>query len=675
VKLASGPLLAPEDRLILLCCRSDNGGPTSEPLAELTGRQLDWGYIRAAALRHGVAPLLSRTLERAIEETSVNVPTTIRADLRRLYAASATRHHRLYRALRSVVEAFAVAGVEVLALKDVGLAVTAYPEPGLRPIGDLDLLIHREDYERAGKCLRRLGFAPTSGSDAPYLFKYGMGHHFRRASDEIWIDLQWNVAQREWDLYGEGSFTYRPEHLWSESVSVDAGGFELRVPSAEEMLLHLTLHLEGHEYGELILFCDVVQLLRTVGGAFDWQRLLTRTSDAASGSSVYHALLIAERLLGASVPAELLTEFDAPYFRGTLFGPMFGNLAALHESLDEIELASDPPQQLLDRLEAVVREQTAQAMHAYVELDGLATSFSAAGGRFIAFDGQRSRRNLPSRSLPAFAPLEAFVLRQDGILLEEQLAAAGFVRVDESGTVRKRCLVRSRDPALEREVRLTIEIKPNHDCRSAAIERADSASKRVSAIRVLLAHILGRPSDREDTIIQVRLNLLPAEEIAVALGHALATRSGGRLFALVNLLRILGVHDQPVESPLAEISSRCGAENALAGLAAASALIGPAERLRDLRDCTAPRLLERARVGAAGSSDTAALRSLYLCVFAGLSCDWRLRRSFVRRLLAARENGRPRVISTVVRNVADAARARLRRGGTPMPESFWSNEA
>jgi hypothetical protein len=383
---------------------------------------------------------------------------------------------------------------------------------------------------------------------------------------------------------------------------------------------------------------------------------------------------VSERLLGARVPAEILAKLDAPYFRGTLFGPIFGNLAALHESLDEIELASDPPPQLLDRLEALVREQTAQAMRAYVELDGLATSFSAVGGRFIAFDGQRSRRTLPSRSLPAFAPLEAFVFEQDVNLLEEQLTAAGFVRVDESGTVRKRCVVRSRDPSLDRDVRLTIEIKPNHECRSAAIERANSPSKRLSAMRVLLAQLLGRPRDREDAVLPVRLNVLSAEEISVMLGNALTTRSGGRLFALVNLLRILDVHDQPVESPLTEVSSRCGTEYALGGLAAAYALLGPAERLRELRDCTAPRLLERARLDAARTGDTAALRSVYLCVFAGLACEWRLRPAFFSRLLAARENGRPRVISTVVRNVADVARARLRRGSTPTPESFWTNE-
>ena len=72
---------------------------------------------------------------------------------------SRARAGRLQETLGSVVAALREAGVEVVALKGAALAFFHYPEPGLRPMGDLDLLLREpRDLGRATAVLSRAGW-------------------------------------------------------------------------------------------------------------------------------------------------------------------------------------------------------------------------------------------------------------------------------------------------------------------------------------------------------------------------------------------------------------------------------------------------------------------------------------------------------------------------------------
>src|SRR5439155_8542421 len=127
-RLERGMSFAPEDRLVLRCARID---PSERALGEaraLLAGPLDWDYVVESAVRHGVAPLVHRTLARL--EPPATVPA---AELAQLAAVSERRSVRLFGVVTEIVAALAAAGVRTLGLKDLGLALEVYPEPGLRP--------------------------------------------------------------------------------------------------------------------------------------------------------------------------------------------------------------------------------------------------------------------------------------------------------------------------------------------------------------------------------------------------------------------------------------------------------------------------------------------------------------------------------------------------------------
>jgi Uncharacterised nucleotidyltransferase len=563
--------LTPEDRLLLLAACWGIREADREPIELVVPRVRRWDYVLEAAERHGVAPLLHHALSDVSTTTSRALPHHVLNDLAALERASRARSERLFALVREVARDFARADVAVLALKEIQLAAAVYADPALRPIGDLDLLIRREDYEQAANLLDRLGFKAHPTEELLYAARYGMGHNFHRASDDAWIDLQWNVAQREWDAYGEGTFTYDPSGMWERSAAVSANRLEIRAPSPEDMLFHLCLHLEGHSYAELILFSDIANLVSAAGDSINWSALVACARSYGAESSVYYALLLTSLLLRVSAPADVMRQLEPAYFGAGLFPAIFGNLGALHESLDEINALIGPPSRLQRTLEAAVRRQTAQAMLVHGELDAFAHAFLEADGTAICFDSSPSPRRYPDDRLEPFGQIDAFVLDSDLEALVRAFEKGGWTRADHSAMWRTRIRRQSRDPLVD-SVSVDLEVTLESDL-GPAVERKRREPSKSRA----LAHAL-RPRRRPagEALISVRAHVLPADELATALAVRLS-RSEARLFRLVGAWRLLQRLGSVSPSRVAELAAPFGLQSeANAGASLVSSALGGA---------------------------------------------------------------------------------------------------
>ncbi|HEX6085660.1 MAG TPA: nucleotidyltransferase family protein [Thermoanaerobaculia bacterium] len=154
--------------------------PLREPLrAALRGERADWPPLSEDDVRtlvdHGVAPLVyaAQPLE-PLRTAAIHA-----AAIEPLRAAD----------LREVLAALAARGIRVLILKGTALAYDVYAAPELRPRGDVDLLVSREQSSPAIEAFGSLGFAAklTSGDEhnvRQVTFARG-GHEY---------DLHWDIA-------------------------------------------------------------------------------------------------------------------------------------------------------------------------------------------------------------------------------------------------------------------------------------------------------------------------------------------------------------------------------------------------------------------------------------------------------------------------------------------------
>src|SRR3954466_11327203 len=143
-------------RFLSLCASPPGSVAAAQRLPSALSAVTSFDELATGAEQHGMEPLVLAHIER----TGVTIPTEFRARLR----ARTTQHAHAAavraRVLANVSRAMAQATVPFLVLKGAALAHLVYGDPGLRPMRDVDLLVHPADGQRALHVLTRCGFRP-----------------------------------------------------------------------------------------------------------------------------------------------------------------------------------------------------------------------------------------------------------------------------------------------------------------------------------------------------------------------------------------------------------------------------------------------------------------------------------------------------------------------------------
>jgi hypothetical protein len=221
--------------------------------------------------------------------------------LREESGAQALQHAYRYSALGAalqdrviirVVQLLRQAGIEPILVK--GWAVSRlYPQPGLRPYGDIDLAVPPAQYALAQQVLEEAELG------------------------EPWVDLHSGFAKLD----------NTPFHtLYARSELITLGDYSVRVLTSEDHLRILCLHLLRHGAWRPLWLCDVAALTEARPADFDWDRCLGTGNRA---EAVICTIRLAHKLLGLAIddlplrvrtrplPAWLVaavrTQWEAPY--------------------------------------------------------------------------------------------------------------------------------------------------------------------------------------------------------------------------------------------------------------------------------------------------------------------------------------------------------------------------
>jgi hypothetical protein len=278
---------------LLRCCR-----PVDESVSDLagfSGSALDWRWIERAARHQGVTPLVARRLElltpRPREFGAVaNLLTSARANT--------LRNDFLCAELARLFAEFGKAGIAALAVKGPVLGAIAYGDPALRVFNDLDMLVPERDTPRAAALLEALKYTAETYSDEAMLsgFFNAVEASFRRDDMAAAVDLHWRLSPRSYPFGPDG------EEVWERATRVPLGGVPIPTLAHEDHLLYVCVHASRHGWQSLSNVCDVAQLIaRTL---LDWPRVIERARRTRCFKMLAVGLTLANRLLGAEIPAE-----------------------------------------------------------------------------------------------------------------------------------------------------------------------------------------------------------------------------------------------------------------------------------------------------------------------------------------------------------------------------------
>jgi hypothetical protein len=273
-----------------------------------------------AAFLAGTGPLLGHWMERGALTADAPV-----ADLFALHLAHGrARAERSERVLDDALRALAAAGVRAIVAKGMATARTLFPEPGTRPMGDMDLVVPPAAIDAAEGGLAAAGFVRLAADyeRRPY-------HADWRPPDGAGAVHSLSLLHRDnpLTLNLRDQFDRRtalgPIRLGWPAPADTAPLPDLRTPARALAGPFLVAHLAAHasQQRENLLLIRLVELVLAFRAGVDAAALEAFLRARRMMHRVYPAVALADRLAPGSVDARLLRSLaDAagPRLRGTV---------------------------------------------------------------------------------------------------------------------------------------------------------------------------------------------------------------------------------------------------------------------------------------------------------------------------------------------------------------------
>lgn len=238
--------------------------------------------LLTTAEHHGLAPLLYTHLREAEDSFAPHVKRGLQA----LYLRHRRANRVRSRVLVEILTAFQAANIQTLVLKGAALAHLIYPEPGLRPMRDIDLLVRQVDACRAQSLLADLGF------DAPLPRSERLpGKHLPAATLtteglSISVEVHHNLFNRGFPA------SLDIETMQGEPLPFQIDDFTAFTLGYEEMLWHLCCHATQPvgQILRLIWVVDVVGFAERFAAEIDWTIVARRYPVILSTLTQFHFL-------------------------------------------------------------------------------------------------------------------------------------------------------------------------------------------------------------------------------------------------------------------------------------------------------------------------------------------------------------------------------------------------
>jgi hypothetical protein len=209
-------------------------------------------------------------------------------------------------------------GIQLVALKNGGIARGIYPCPGCCPMGDLDVLVEKCHFRRSHKILLDDGYqfefrSPLEEAELEAAERDGGAEYWKilPGGEKLWFELQWRPVAGRWIRPDQEPDS---EELMNRSVPIS--GTDVRMLSPEDNLLQVALHTAKHTYVRapgFRLHLDVIRIVK--GQTIDWDVFVKRVLDLQVKTPVFFSLAIPKILFKTSIPDELIERLKPPQWK------------------------------------------------------------------------------------------------------------------------------------------------------------------------------------------------------------------------------------------------------------------------------------------------------------------------------------------------------------------------
>lgn len=283
-----------------------------EELRAILSSPLDWEAILTDSAQLSIAPFLYSHLKNL--NLLEAVPKTFRDACRGgLFWLQAENMKRFVR-VQSVLESFHTQHIPVIVLKGAALAELVYPSLGCRAMGDVDLLVHKQDLDKAEGILEELGYRELEQELCPQWYKDFHHHRAPRISQDgnLIIELHHHIIPLNDPVHIPIS------EFWERALPTHIAGRPCLVFSPEDLLIHLSHHLSAsnHFIGQLRGLCDISQVVNRYSQNIDWNQLIKTGIYYEIQKHLYYSLWLAKHHTGTEIPGQVFQQLKNSFTGG-----------------------------------------------------------------------------------------------------------------------------------------------------------------------------------------------------------------------------------------------------------------------------------------------------------------------------------------------------------------------
>jgi len=266
VRRRSIPDLA--NSLLPICARPHLAEELRSELPRRASLVQDWDALLALAEEHGLGPLLFSHLT----DAGVDIPADARRKLQAVYVRHQRSNEVLFAVLERLIGVFEGAKIDAVVLKGPALVQLVYRDPGLRPIGDLDLLVDEGKAVHAQRLLGEAGF-DIRMPDSDY--RMSRTHHLHAATaivDGVSVTVEIHRDALSPDRDATLKLDGHRQSLMT--LELGEGRTRARTLGHDDMLWHLCRHMVGLQHPfRLIWVADIVGYAEAFVEELDWDYL------------------------------------------------------------------------------------------------------------------------------------------------------------------------------------------------------------------------------------------------------------------------------------------------------------------------------------------------------------------------------------------------------------------
>lgn len=218
-------------------------------------------------------------------------------------------NNTIFHSISKIIEIFNINGIQTILIKGTALAYYYYEDIGLRPTGDIDILIWQEDLHQAIGLLQKAGwykkkythtFDSLSNSNIPLKNAIAFNNSIGQG-----LDLHWY-------LLPECCNSDMEDTLWERAKEVTFYEIPTKILSSSDLLFHACIQANRYEknYTPIRYLADIITLLNTDYSNLNWHHIIASAIKQQMILPVRNVLNYLNHELCPSIPLAILNDIN-----------------------------------------------------------------------------------------------------------------------------------------------------------------------------------------------------------------------------------------------------------------------------------------------------------------------------------------------------------------------------